>query len=165
MTMDHDAAMRGKARAADSKDMHKKGSHMSHDGITDRSRKPGRKLANMGPTRNMTGMDMSQGQAAANAPSPGRLPTGDGAALKGYDAYGAALRIDDDPLLANAQLDNLEGTHNSDGASGLLWDGRFWVGHNLDMLWLRSEGSRSKGRIEEGMSKRCGDTRSVRSGT
>ena len=78
------------------------------------------------------------------------MPTSDGVAPKGYDAYGAALRIDDDPLLAKVQLDNFESVHSSDGTSGQLWDGRLGVGHNLDKLRLRSEGSHSKGRIEEG---------------
>ena len=99
----------------------------------------------MGTIRNMTGMggmDMRHGPAASTVPPPGRLSTSDGAALNGYDAYRVALRIDDDPLLAKVQLDNLESVQSSDGANGQLWDGRLWVGHNLDKLWIRSEGSR-----------------------
>lgn len=95
-------------------------------------------------------MDMKHGKAMSKAPPIGSLPTSDGAAPMGYDAYGVALRIHDDPLLAKVQIDNLESAHSSDGANSLQWDGRFWVGHNLNKLWIRNEGSRSKGRIEEG---------------
>jgi len=97
------------------------------------------------------GMDgMTHDNAMPKAPPIGSLPTSDGAAPKDYDAYGVTLRMHDDPLLTKVQIENLESVHSSDGANSQQWDGRFWVGHNLDKLWIRSEGSRSKGRIEEG---------------
>lgn len=96
------------------------------------------------------GMQGMNGMTLSKAPPIGSLPTSDGAAPKGYDAYDVSLRIHDDPLLAKLQLDNLETAHSGDGANSQRWDGRFWIGHNLNKLWIRSEGSRSKGRIEEG---------------
>lgn len=152
MTMEHGAAMHGKAQAAAGKGMHKKSSQksMSHDGMMKTPGKPSKKQADMGAMQNMAGMDMKHEQGASKAPPIGSLPTSDGAAPKGYDAYGIALRVHDDPLLAKLQIDSLESAYSSDGANSQYWDGRFWVGHNLDKLWIRSEGSRSKGRIEEG---------------
>lgn len=143
MTMEHGAAMHGKLQAS--------------DGMIKMSGKLAKKLADMGDMQNMPGMkgmampmDMKRGQADSKAPPIGSLPTSDGAAPKGYDAYGVALRIHDDPLMAKLQIDNLENVHSSNGANSQQWDGRFWVGHNLDKLWIRSEGSRAKGNIEEG---------------
>lgn len=106
--------------------------------------------ADMNNMHNMAGMGLKHGQTSSTAPPIGSLPTSDGAAPNGYDAYGVTLRILDDPLLAKLQLDNLENAFNNNGANSQLWDGRFWIGHNLNKLWVRSEGSRSKGRIEEG---------------
>jgi copper resistance protein B len=121
MMMGHDAPMQGMAQAVE-----------------------------MDTMQNMAGMDMKHEQAVSKAPPIGSLPTSDGAAPNDYDAYGVNLRIHDDPLLAKVQLDNLESAYSSGGVNSQLWDGRFWIGHNLDKLWVRSEGSRSKGKIEEG---------------
>jgi copper resistance protein B len=157
MTMEHGAAMHGKTQAADSKGMDKKDSHMSmsHDEMMKVSEKPAKKSADMGiAMQNMPGMampmDMKHGEAMSMAPPIGSLPTSDGAAPMDYDAYGVTLKMHDDPLLAKVQFDSLESAHSSGGTNRQLWDGRFWVGHNLNKLWVRSEGSRSKGRIEEG---------------
>ena len=94
----------------------------------------------------MMKMNHQMGESAA----PKQLPTSDGAAPKGYDAYGVNLRINDDPLLAKFQFDNLEWAHSSKGSVSQQWDGRFWVGHNLNKLWVRSEGAVSSGKVEEG---------------
>lgn len=136
MTTKHGAAMHGKSQAA--------------DGMMKMPGKPAKKLADMGAMQNMAGMDMKHGQAASKASLVGSLPNSDGAAPKGYGAYGVTLHMHDDPLLAKVQFDSLESAHSSDGANTQQWDGRFWIGHNLDKLWIRSEGNRSKGRIEEG---------------
>ena len=37
---------------------------------------------------------------------------------------------------------------DGDGADGLAWEGRAWIGTDLNRLWLRSEGERSDGRTE-----------------
>lgn len=94
--------------------------------------------------------DKKQEKSVSKASPIDNLPVSDGAAPKDYDAYGISLRIHDDPLLAKLQLDNLESAHSSNGTNSQLWDGRFWIGHNLNKLWIRSEGSRSKGRLENG---------------
>jgi copper resistance protein B len=95
-------------------------------------------------------MDMTHDKEMSKAPPIGSLPSSDGAAPNGYDAYGVALRMHDDPLLAKVQIDNLESAHSSDGTNSQQWVGRLWVGHNLNKLWFRTEGSSSKGRIGEG---------------
>ncbi len=92
------------------------------------------------------GTDM-HGYAMSNTDS---LPTSDGAAPMDYDAYNITLRIHDDPLLAKVQIDNLEAAHSRDGTNGQQWDGRLWIGHNLNKLWIRSEGIRIGGSIDEG---------------
>lgn len=162
MTMKHGAdmhGMHGKTQTTAAKTMPPKNGRksMSHGTMMGMSEQPAKKSADMGAMQNMPGMagmampmDMNHGEAMSMAPPIGSLPTSDGAAPKGYDAYGVSLRMHDDPLLAKLQIDNLESAHSSDGANAQQWDGRFWVGHNLDKLWIRSEGSRSQGRIEEG---------------
>ncbi len=162
MTMKHGAGMHdmhGKKRPGTSQTMAPSDGHkaMARGAMMDMSQQPAKKSADMGAMQNMPGMagmampmDMKHGKAISKAPPIGSLPSTDGAAPKGYDAYGVALRIHDDPLLAKVQIDNLESAHSSDGANAQQWDGRFWVGHNLNKLWIRSEGSRSQGRIEEG---------------
>lgn len=160
MTMKHGAGMHdmhSKTRTTASKTLPTKDGHkaMSHGAMMDMSLQPGKKSADMGAMQNMPGMagmamDMKHGEAMSKAPPIGSLPSSDGAAPKGYDAYGVSLRIHDDPLLAKVQIDNLESALSSDGANAQQWDGRVWVGYNLNKLWIRSEGSRSKGRIEEG---------------
>ena len=162
MTMKHGAdmhGMHGKTQTTAAKTMPPKNGRksMSYGTMMGMSEQPAKKSADMGAMQNMPGMagmampmDMNHGEAMSMAPPIGSLPTSDGAAPKGYDAYGVSLRMHDDPLLAKLQIDNLESAHSSDGANAQQWDGRFWVGHNLDKLWIRSEGSRSQGRIEEG---------------
>lgn len=58
------------------------------------------------------------------------------------------MHMDGDPLLGMLKLDELEQTGGA-GAHGQSWDGEAWVGHDLNKLWLRSEGERSAGRLED----------------
>jgi copper resistance protein B len=44
-------------------------------------------------------------------------------------------------------FNRLEGW-NADQGTGLTWEGRNWIGTDLDRLWLRSEGERVDGRTE-----------------
>lgn len=90
------------------------------------------------------------GPGKSQAPPVGSLPQSDGAAPGHYAVYGVTLEMPDDPLLSKVQLDNLEIAHSGSGGDSQRWDGRFWVGRNLNKLWIRSEGIRHQGRVEEG---------------
>ena len=46
-------------------------------------------------------------------------------------------------------VDQLEAFHGRDG-SGQSWEAEGWYGSDTDKLWLRSEGERSGGRLEDG---------------
>lgn len=55
----------------------------------------------------------------------------------------------DDRSLAMLRVDQLEATH-SRHANGQAWAVQGWYGNDGDKLWLRSEGERSRGRIDHG---------------
>ncbi len=167
VVISHAAGMHGKPAATDGRATPVPGDQMRMpDGsmmsmpvqpVHEMAGKPTTESVDAGAMQNMSGMpgtamptDMDHGKVTSRAPPIGSLPSGDGAAPKGYAAYGVTLHMHDDPLLAKLQFDHLESAHGSDGANSQQWDGRFWLGHDLDKLWLRSEGSRSKGRIEAG---------------
>ena len=87
----------------------------------------------------------------------GGLPTSDGAAPGDYADYGITLtKMHGDPLLASLQLDQFESVHtyasHNDGAGSntVAWDGRFWLGRDIDKLWLRSEGDHGRGGVSDG---------------
>ena len=46
-------------------------------------------------------------------------------------------------------VDRLEAFHGRDG-NGQSWEAEGWYGNDADKLWLRSEGERSNGRLEDG---------------
>lgn len=46
-------------------------------------------------------------------------------------------------------VDQLEAFHGHDG-DGQSWEAEGWYGSDTDKLWLRSEGERSRGRLEDG---------------
>ncbi len=122
-------------------------SQQQHDATTGAMSKMASKGEAGMPRKPMT---MEQGKGPSKPPAVGTLPRSDGAAPGDYASYGVTLKLDDDPLLVKFQLDNLETVHSSRGGNAQQWDGRFWIGGDLDKLWIRSEGSRSQGRIEEG---------------
>ncbi|MEO8810176.1 MAG: copper resistance protein B [Rhodanobacter sp.] len=47
------------------------------------------------------------------------------------------------------QFNQLEAFHGRDG-NGQSWEAQAWYGNDSDKLWLRSEGERSAGRLEDG---------------
>jgi len=107
----------------------------------------------MGPSMQGMRMDQSPMQmgntGAGHHPPVGSLPRSDGAAPEPYAAYGVTMRMPSDPMLSKVQLDSLEYVHGREGAAQ-AWNLRAWAGHSLDRVWLRSEGTRSQGRIEDG---------------
>lgn len=54
----------------------------------------------------------------------------------------------DDPVLTKFMLDKFE-VRNADGSNPLVWEGEAWIGQDLNKLWLKSEGERVDGKIEE----------------
>lgn len=68
----------------------------------------------------------------------------------GY-TYGAMPGMDmhDDPALGMLLIDRFEYVHPRDGGQALAIDGEAWYGGNLDKLWLKFEGTRADGRLQE----------------
>ncbi|WP_189941649.1 copper resistance protein B [Sulfuriferula thiophila] len=86
-----------------------------------------------------------------SAPPVGSLPSSDGSAGKSYHAYDigmATMNMEDNPLITKLLLDKLEYVHG-DQADSMVWDGRFRIGYDLNKLWIRSEGQRAKGKVQE----------------
>jgi copper resistance protein B len=65
------------------------------------------------------------------------------AALPPAGGHGAG----DNAIHSYLLLDRLE-AWDADPGTGLAWEGKGWIGTDLDRLWLRSEGERSDGRTE-----------------
>jgi copper resistance protein B len=55
----------------------------------------------------------------------------------------------DRPILAHAIFNQLEGRWNGTNTE-FRWDGQGWVGTDYDKLWIKSEGTLSDGRLEDG---------------
>ncbi|WP_240151509.1 copper resistance protein B [Oleiagrimonas citrea] len=85
----------------------------------------------------------------ARSPTIGSLPKSDGAAPEPYSAYGVTLHMPSDPLLSKFMLNSLEYVRGDSGSSQ-AWEVKAWAGHNTNRLWVRTEGARSGGRLEEG---------------
>ena len=47
-------------------------------------------------------------------------------------------------------LDEFEGRYQTGGRSSLRWDGEAWYGGDYNRLWLKSEGTMTKGRVRDG---------------
>jgi len=54
----------------------------------------------------------------------------------------------DDPLLSEVMFDQLE-VRDTDGDNLLAWDAQAWFGKDLEKLWIKTEGEREDGIIEE----------------
>jgi len=65
--------------------------------------------------------------------------------------YGSMRGMDmrDDAPLGMLRFDQLEAFHGKDG-NGQAWEAQGWYGDDNDKLWVRSEGERSRGRVEDG---------------
>ncbi|MES2408128.1 MAG: copper resistance protein B, partial [Pseudomonadota bacterium] len=84
---------------------------------------------------------------AQSAPPVGSLPSSDGSTEKSYADYGINLHMDDNALISKLMLDKLEYVHGK--SDSMVWDGRFRFGRDLNQLWIRSEGQRSQGKIQD----------------
>ena len=114
-----------------------------------------RSMKNMGDgMQGMPGMEAmpktsSPQQPLQPGPPVGSLPRSDGSAGKSYADYGIGLGMgmDDDPLISKFMLDKLEYVHGD--SDSMVWDGRFRFGRDLNQLWIRSEGQRARGKIQD----------------
>ena len=84
---------------------------------------------------------------AQSAPPVGSLPSSDGSTEKSYADYGINMHMDDNALISKLMLDKLEYVHGK--SDSMVWDGRFRFGRDLNQLWIRSEGQRSQGKIQD----------------
>jgi copper resistance protein B len=97
------------------------------------------------PHGGMAGRSMGAMQGGA-APPDARSPDYS-------DGYGHStmpgMDMSDSAPLGMLLVDQLEAFHGHDG-SGQAWELQGWYGGDTDKLWLRSEGERSDGRLEDG---------------
>ncbi|WP_431634970.1 copper resistance protein B [Dyella sp. KULCS107] len=112
-------------------------------GMSDMSAMPGMDQAAKGA--GMPGMSMGAMQGGA-APAGARSPDYS-------DGYGHStmpgMDMADSASIGMLLVDQLEAFHGRDG-SGQAWELQGWYGGDADKLWLRSEGERSGGRLEDG---------------
>lgn len=136
--MDH-AAMPGMPHG----DSHPAPAPSDMPGMSDMSAMPGMDHATKGAA--MAGMSMGAMQGGA-APADARSPDYS-------DGYGHStmpgMDMADSASLTMLLVDQLEAFHGRDG-SGQAWELQGWYGGDADKLWLRSEGERSGGRLEDG---------------
>ncbi len=93
----------------------------------------------------MAGMTMAPMQGGS-PPSDARSPDySDG--LGHVSMHGTGMH--DSGALGMLLIDQLEAFHGRDG-NGQAWEAEGWYGNDADKLWLRSEGERSGGRLEDG---------------
>jgi copper resistance protein B len=80
-------------------------------------------------------------------------PAGDVRSPDYSDGYGhgsmRGMAMRDDPALGMLLLDRLEYVHARDGGRAIAIDGEAWYGRNFDKLWLKFEGERAGGRLQD----------------
>jgi copper resistance protein B len=103
----------------------------------------------------MQSMDHGSTQGMAMGPMQGGSPP-PGARDPDYSAgvgYGPNKGIheamDDNASFTKVLVDQLEAFHGKDG-NGQQWEMQAYYGNDYDKLWLRTEGERSGGKLEEG---------------
>ena len=64
-------------------------------------------------------------------------------------AGGAVQPVMDRPILAHVIFSQLEGRWNGSNTE-FRWEGQGWVGTDYDKLWIKSEGTLSKGALDDG---------------
>ena len=82
--------------------------------------------------------------AAPREPLPAVTPADRAAAFQPLDAH----VMHGESINAYWALDRLEAWDADEGATGMAWEAKAWVGSDLNRLWLRSEGERAGGSTE-----------------
>lgn len=93
----------------------------------------------------MPGMTMAPMQGGSPPPDARSPDYSDG--LGHISTHGTGMH--DSGELGMLLVDQLEAFHGRDG-NGQSWEAEGWYGNDADKLWLRSEGERSGGRLEDG---------------
>jgi copper resistance protein B len=95
----------------------------------------------MGAMPGMAMESMQGGKAPPNARSPDYSDGATYGPMKGMD-------MADNAPMGILLIDQLEALHGSD-ANGQTWEAEGWYGNDVDKLWLRTEGERSGGKLED----------------
>jgi copper resistance protein B len=99
-------------------------------------------MAGMGAMPGMTMGPMQGGRAPPNARSPDYSDGVGYGSMKGMD-------MADNAPLGMLLIDQLEAFHGRD-ANGQSWEAEGWYGNDENKLWIRTEGERSRGKLEDG---------------
>lgn len=101
-----------------------------------------RGMAGMGTMSVMTMGPMQGGNPPPHARSP---DYSDGV---GYGSMQGMDMVDNAPL-GMVLIDQLEAFHGRD-ANGQVWEAEGWYGNDTNKLWVRTEGERSRGKLDDG---------------
>ncbi len=99
-------------------------------------------MAGMGAMPGMTMGPMQGGSAPAGARSDDYSDGVAGSPVQGLHMHGSAP-------FGMLLIDQLEAFHGRD-ANGQSWEAQGWYGNDEDKLWIRTEGERSRGKLEDG---------------
>jgi copper resistance protein B len=103
----------------------------------------------------MQGMDHGSMQGMTMGPMQGGSPPPDArdpdySAGVGYGPHqGIHMAMDDNARFTKVLIDQLEAFDGKDG-NGQRWEMQAYYGNDYDKLWLRTEGERSGGKLEDG---------------
>ncbi|WP_267903695.1 copper resistance protein B [Achromobacter insolitus] len=89
----------------------------------------------------MPGMD----ESSRKGPPVGSLPSSDGSTEQRYAAYRIHPHMMDNVVTSHLLFDKLGVAYDRNEQTSLQWDGQFWIGRDLNKLWIKSEGDRLKG--------------------
>lgn len=89
----------------------------------------------------MPGMD----ESSRKGPPVGSLPSSDGSTEQRYAAYRIHPHMMDNVITSHLLFDKLGVAYDRNEQTSLQWDGQFWIGRDLNKLWIKSEGDRLKG--------------------
>jgi len=99
-------------------------------------------MTGMGAMPGMTMGPMQGGSPPPNARSPDYSDGIGYGSMKGMD-------MADNASLGMLLIDQLEAFHGRD-ANGQSWEAQGWYGNDENKLWVRTEGERSRGKLEDG---------------
>lgn len=108
---------------------------------------PGMGQGGMSGMSSMSGMPMGPMQGGSPPPNARSPDYSDGV---GYGpAHGLNMAMDDNAKIGMLLLDQLEAFHGQHG-NGQSWEAEGWYGSPSDKLWLRTQGERSGGKLDNG---------------
>jgi len=85
---------------------------------------------------------LAAGAQTPAAPDPPQLMTG-------MEAGGAVQPVMDQSIFAHLLFNELEGRFGGSNPE-FRWEGQGWIGTDYDKLWIKSEGTLSKGALDDG---------------